>query len=96
MTDTTETTPGKVYEFITDPGHGWLKVPLADLPLGFNPTMYSFKDTNPGGFAYLEEDCDAPDFINNYADKSNITIKEVHVDYFNRNRERFPDKEGGE
>ena len=31
--------------------------------------MYSFKDTNPGGFAYLEEDCDAPDFINNYADE---------------------------
>lgn len=44
--------------FITDPGHGWLKVPLAELDaLGIHDqiTPYSYKN---GRFAYLEEDCD--------------------------------------
>ena len=44
--------------FITDPGHGWLQVPLAELDeLGIRSeiTPYSYKN---GRFAYLEEDCD--------------------------------------
>lgn len=81
-----------MYEFIIDPGHGWLKVPLADLPAGFEPTQYSFKD---GDFAYLEEDCDAPSFIAAVGlDMHAHTdwCRTVHVDDFDRSRERFAGK----
>jgi hypothetical protein len=73
----------KRYDFIHDPGHGWLKVPLADLPADFKPTSYSFYDAT---FAYLEEDCDAPEFWKRHP---NITFNEVSVSNFNRNRPRF-------
>jgi len=51
------------YLFFSDPGHGWLKVPLRTLQtLGIagKVTRYSHQR---GGYAYLEEDCDAPLFI---------------------------------
>lgn len=72
-----------VYEFISDPGHGWLKVPLADLPKGFHPSQYSFKDSQ---FAYLEEDCDASAF---HALRPGFDVREVYVNNFDRNRKRF-------
>lgn len=78
-----------MYEFIVDPGHGWLKVPLADLPEGFEPTEYSFRD---GDFAYLEEDCDAPSFVRLIGlDLHSPTdwCRTVLVEDFNRNRPRF-------
>jgi hypothetical protein len=71
------------YEFISDPGHGWLKVPLTDLN-GFKPSQYSFKD---GEYAYLEEDCDAHAFLLRLSDT--FQIRETYVNYFNRDRERF-------
>jgi len=51
------------YTFYEDPGHGWLRVPLAELAeLGIEGaiTPYSYQDNE---FAYLEEDCDAAAFI---------------------------------
>lgn len=51
------------YEFITDPGHGWLKVPLADLNefgVVHEITRHSYMTAT---HAYLEEDCDAPTFL---------------------------------
>jgi hypothetical protein len=51
-----------LYTFWTDPGHGWLEVPLQELDeLGITDTIshYSFMDQT---CAYLEEDCDAPRF----------------------------------
>jgi hypothetical protein len=50
------------YKFIYDPGHGWLEVPMAEvMKLGVKPSGYSY--INPvTKLAYLEEDCDAPDF----------------------------------
>ena len=72
------------YDYIQDPGHGWLKVPLADLPASFHPTPYSFKDST---YAYLEEGCDYSAFMRLVPA---FDVLEVIVRDFNRNRERFP------
>ena len=51
------------YNFYSDPGHGWLEVPIAELKkLGIYKkiTGYSYYK---GDMAYLEEDCDASTFI---------------------------------
>jgi hypothetical protein len=50
-------------KFLSDPGHGWLRVPLQllnDWNISNKISDYSYKTTN---FAYLEEDCDASIFI---------------------------------
>ena len=52
------------YDMYHDPGHGWLKVPIRYLSvLGIvdKVSRYSYCK---GGFAYLEEDCDAGLFLN--------------------------------
>ncbi len=48
-----------VYTWFTDPAHGWLRVPLAEVA-GLTFSRYSYTD---GVFAYLEEDCDADVFL---------------------------------
>jgi len=51
------------YLFFSDPGHGWLKVPLRllqTLGIAGKVTRYSHQRRD---YAYLEEDCDAPLFI---------------------------------
>lgn len=83
MTPTTKT-----YDYIQDPGHGWLKVPLGDLPDGFRPTQYSLRDTR---FAYLEEDCDFGAFAKLVPP---FEVREVMVARFGRNKRRFPCCEG--
>ena len=46
------------YKYIQDPGHGWVRVPLAEIrELGLVPSHYSYMDRE---WVYLEEDCDAP------------------------------------
>jgi len=53
----------KLYDFYSDPGHGWLKVPRTEiekLGIAHQVSTCSFKN---GNFVYLEEDCDAPLFI---------------------------------
>ena len=50
--------------YYQDPGHGWIKVPkkkLVELGIHTEISRYSYMR---GSFAYLEEDCDAPRFIN--------------------------------
>jgi hypothetical protein len=52
----------KTFDFISDPGHGWLKVPhrlLAELAIADRISHYSY---SRGSFAYLEEDCDYSTF----------------------------------
>ena len=53
------------FRFISDPGHGWLEVPVNVLAkLGLDRTdfsRYSYKSRD-GAFVYLEEDCDAAKF----------------------------------
>ena len=48
-------------QWIDDPGHAWLRVPLAIVQAsGVLISAYSYA---LHGFAYLEEDCDAPAFL---------------------------------
>ena len=54
----------KRYKFYADPGHGWLKVEKLDLAgLGIADQISEYSYVK-GIYAYLEEDCDAPLFIN--------------------------------
>ena len=77
--------------FISDPGHGWLRVPLADIAaLGIEAEIseYSFID---GRFAYLEEDCDYGRFVA-ACNAQNIPLPKIqdrYVERFNRNRPCF-------
>lgn len=49
------------YDFISDPGHGWLKVKRKEVEaLGIHVSRYSYQR---GVWVYLEEDCDAPRFL---------------------------------
>lgn len=65
----------RTFEFVTDPGHGWLKVDfetLAKLDLklsDFSSCSYLFFNSRKGAmqpFIYLEEDCDAGIFARRY------------------------------
>jgi len=89
--------------FVSDPGHGWLRVPLtaiATLGIEGDISACSFIDTadeprRSGQFAYLEEDCDCTVFTE-ACKAQNIplpTIREQYVEYFNRNRPRFGDSQ---
>jgi len=60
------------FTFHTDPGHGWLEVPLAmlrDLNIHNKISAYSYKDAVN---AYLEEDCDAALFLAAFALKHGL------------------------
>lgn len=51
-----------VYNFFSDPGHAWLEVTKAECKrLNVKPSAYSYMKADK---YYLEEDCDAPLFIN--------------------------------
>jgi hypothetical protein len=57
------TEKNQTYVFFTDPGHGWLRVKLAELvALGIAEKISRFSYMH-GGYAYLEEDCDAGVFL---------------------------------
>lgn len=59
----------KTFDYIQDPGHGWIKVPvslLINLNIDQEITCFSYYRD---GFAYLEEDCDASRFFNAYRAK---------------------------
>lgn len=52
-----------MYNFYTDPGHGWLQVSkeeLATLGIADKISGYSYQELNT---AYLEEDCDVSTFF---------------------------------
>ena len=54
----------KVLTFVSDPGHGWLEVPLTDIAaLGIEGQISPYSYIN-GRFAYLEEDCDMGVYLN--------------------------------
>ena len=83
----------KTYNFFTDPGHGWLEVPLAEIVnLGIRKDISHYSFLN-GSTAYLEEDCDAGRFIEAYKAKYGETpaIAEIHTNYDShvRNYRRF-------
>jgi len=56
----------KVFNYYSDPGHGWIKVPISlleGLGIAGKVSRYSYMRK---GFGYLEEDCDASLFFNAY------------------------------
>ena len=64
----------RTYIFHSDPGHGWLQVPVKDIrDLGImtDISRYSYQK---GDVAYLEEDCDAPLFLEALRNRG-ITVK---------------------
>lgn len=48
-----------MYKFISDNGHGWLRVPLSEVE-GLAISTFSYMDST---HAYLEEDCDMTTFV---------------------------------
>ena len=79
--------------FIHDPGHGWLRVPLAEIArLGIEAEIshYSFID---GAYAYLEEDCDYGRYIIARQEQAYDLpkIRSRYVERFNRGLPRFGD-----
>lgn len=64
----------KEYEFWYDPGHAWLLVPVSDIikaGIGTKISRYSYLYK---GSVLLEEDCDAPLFIEAMKEKG-IEVK---------------------
>lgn len=81
------------YTFHSDPGHGWLEVPIKDLEvLGIKNKISSFSYYSASkGIAYLEEDCDASYFIFSMEKVGKkVEYKEVYHKHFNRNRPSYP------
>ena len=74
----------RTFTFFSDPGHGWLEVPMAllqSLKIANKISRFSFKNKNKDAFqmAYLEEDCDARVFVEAYGE-ANMEIKFVDCD----------------
>lgn len=87
-----ESKPLGTYEYHTDPGHGWLKVPMKEIEeLGIKITEFSYQD---GDFGYLEEDLDAGTFMRAYKEKYGKDPEHTthHSDNWSHIREmrRFP------
>ncbi|NDB69442.1 MAG: hypothetical protein EB015_15835 [Methylocystaceae bacterium] len=71
-----ETNMRTTFDFISDPGHAWLKVNTRDLfALGLTPGDFSSYSYRRGDDLYLEEDCDASLFIQTYIHKTNSKPK---------------------
>lgn len=69
----------KTFNMISDPSHGWLKVPVAELErLGIQDNISTYSYVR-GDMAYLEEDCDMTTFLNARKERGEETkIKESH------------------
>lgn len=78
------------YTYHTDPGHGWVEVPLAEINrLKLTPSLYSYIR---GAFAYLEEDCDLSAWAHakRAADEPyQLVTRNVNHDHPIRNYKRF-------
>ena len=62
----------KVFQFVADPGHGWLRVPrcmLHELGIERRVSTCSYQIRENSEFVWLEEDCDASLFFNMYVEK---------------------------
>jgi hypothetical protein len=59
----------KVFNFYSDPGHGWAKVPISILKSLGIADQVSYYSYYRKGFAYLEEDCDTGIFISAFRAK---------------------------
>lgn len=65
------------FEFFSDNGHGWLKVPkalIAELGIANKISHFSYERS---AYVYLEEDCDAELFAIAYAPTERLNLTEV-------------------
>lgn len=69
------------YTFVSDPGHGWLMVPLA-LIAREEYSRFSYTD---GEFAYLEEDVDMGRFMARH----NVSLDDIVLTRYHDTREEF-------
>jgi len=63
------------FDFVSDPAHGWVKVPvslLRELGIAGKITSYSYRK---GKNAYLEEDVDATLFVNAFKKRFGVNPK---------------------
>ncbi len=65
----------KTFDFISDPGHGWGKVPKALLQVLGIDNQISRYSYMRGEYAYLEEDCDLSKFHIEYRVKFGVEPK---------------------
>jgi hypothetical protein len=67
------------FHLVSDPGHSWLKVPVAELQrLGIESNISSYSYIR-NGVAYLEEDVDARIFLDERAKENEpLKVKEFH------------------
>lgn len=78
------------WTFISDPSHGWLRVPIGEISTsGFEPSEFSYLDDK---WAYLEEDCDCSGFLESVGfDLTEFgDIPDILVNRFDRKKMRFP------
>lgn len=67
------------YRLISDPGHAWLEVPVAeikDLGIAGNISGCSYVR---GSMAYLEEDCDLGVFVDAWEARAGVRLIAVQV-----------------
>jgi hypothetical protein len=82
-----ENIPGVMW--IVDNGHGWLRVPMVTAE-GLRFSEYSYID-RPGGWLYLEEDCDAWEWLNAHGVGGDaFQVHYVDGDAFVRGLPRLP------
>jgi hypothetical protein len=85
----------KVLTFVSDPGHGWLEVPLIDIAaLGIEGQISPYSYIN-GRFAYLEEDDDYAVYMDALAARGlpRPEIRQRYVAYFDRGQPGFGDRQ---
>ena len=79
--------PTVKFQFISDPAHGWLIVsPQWIGAVGLNLAQFSHHSyVHPDGTLALEEDCDAPIFLDAYKRcfGETIAFQELHVENIN-------------
>lgn len=78
--------------FVSDPGHGWLRVVLKEYPDALeSATGYGFWAGTGHTAVYLEEDIEASDFLERHPEIRWEDIPQGHVARFDRNvREPLP------
>ena len=69
-----------IINYHSDPGHGWIEVSLKQIQsAGLMPKDFSMYSYRKGSKFYLEEDCDAPKFLEYY--KMTHEVKLNHINY---------------
>lgn len=72
-------------KFISDPGHGWLRVELSEYPDALESASgYGYWATGRKA-VYLEEDLEASDFLERHPELDYSTIPHSYVKTFDRN-----------